>query len=74
MSNHDRYRANQARAAAGGPDYRASDTGKGDVNRTRGPALLRYELGLQLIEIAEEYGSESPEYSAKLEEWRNAQG
>lgn len=73
MSNHDKYRKNQAKAAKGGPDYRASDTGKGDVNRTRGAGLTRFQLGRELMDLAEEYGHDSPEYEAKLEEWRNAQ-
>ena len=73
MSAHDRLRKAQARANAGGPDYRATDTGKGDVNRTRGKGLTRYELGVELMEMAEEFGHDSPEYEAKLEEWRNAQ-
>jgi len=73
MSAHDRLRKAQARARNGGPNYRATDTGKGDVNRTRGKGLTRYELGIELMEMAEEFGHESPEYEAKLEEWRNAQ-
>ena len=73
MSNHDRLRKNMKRAANGGPDYRATDTGKGDVNRTRGKGLTRYQLGIELIQTAEAYGKDSPEYEAKLEEWRNAQ-
>lgn len=72
-SKHDKLRDNQRAASTGGPSYRATDTGKGDVNRTRGKGLTRYELGRELIDLAEEYGHESPEYAAKLEEWRNAQ-
>ena len=73
MSNHDRFRKNQARAARGGPDYRATDAGKGDVNRTRGAGLTRYSLGLELIKIGDSLGKDSPEYAAALKAWKNAQ-
>ena len=76
MSN-DKYRANFERnsgaAASGGPGYRAHSAGKGDVSRQRGKGLTRYELGMELIKISEEFGNDSPEYAAKLKEWRNAQ-
>ena len=74
MSKHDERRANRDvrnhAAKGGGPNYRATDAGKGDVNRTRDKT--KYDLGYELMMIAEEFGNESPEYMAKLEEWRNA--
>lgn len=74
MSKHDERRANRdvrtLAAKGGGPNYRATDAGKGDVNRTRD--RRKYDLGIELLELAEEFGHESPEYAAKLEEWRNA--
>ncbi len=73
MSDHDKLRKNMKRASTGGPDYRATAAGKGDVNRTRGKGLTRYQLGCELIDIAAEYGQDSPEYAAKKKEWRNAQ-
>ncbi len=73
QSKADKYRANQARANSGGPDYRASAAGKGDVNRTRGAGLTKYRLGLLLIEAGDTHGKDSPEYAAALKEWKNAQ-
>ena len=76
MSN-DSYRNNYERnsraAASGGPGYRAHSAGKGDVSRVRGKGLTRFQLGMELIQISEEYGNDSPEYAAKLKEWQNAQ-
>ena len=73
MSN-DQYRQNMERnsmrARAGGPDYRAHGAGKGDVNRTRNRS--KYELGLDLIDIADKHGKDSPEYSKALKAWRKA--
>ena len=62
------------RASKGGPDYRATDSGKGDVNRIRGKGLTKYQLGMELIKIGDTLGKDSPEYAAKLKEWRDAQG
>ena len=70
-SNHDRMRDNMTSAAMGGPDYRATDSGKGEVNRSRNKRKL--DLGFDLMAAAEEFGNESPEYMTILEEWRNAQ-
>ena len=74
MDKHDIKRANHdvrhMAAKGGGPNYRATPEGKGDVNRTRD--RTKFDLGYELMEIAEEFGNESPEYMAKLEEWRNA--
>lgn len=76
MSN-DKYRANMERnsaaAATGGPNYRAHSAGKGDVSRTRGKGLTRYQLGLELVRISEELGRDSEEYKAALKEWQDAQ-
>ena len=75
MSN-DQYRNNYERnsraAASGGPDYRKTGTGKGDVNRTRGKGKTKFDLGMDLIRIAEESGKDSKEYKATLKAWRNA--
>ena len=60
-------------AASGGPEYRATAAGKGDVNRTRGKGLTKYALGMDLINVAEKYGKDSPEYAKALEAWREAQ-
>ena len=73
QSHWDKYRSLKAAANSGGPGYRSTDTGKGDVNRTRGVGLTRFELGMELMEVADEFGHDSPEYAAKLGEWRNAQ-
>ena len=70
-SNHDRLRDNMTKASNGGPDYRATDAGKGDVSRSRDKRKL--DLGFDLIAAAAEFGNESFEYQAILEEWRNAQ-
>ena len=76
MSN-DKYRANfernSAQAATGGPRYRETAAGKGDVNRTRGRGLTKYALGMELIRIEDDFGKDSPEYTAGLEAWRAAQ-
>jgi hypothetical protein len=68
-SNHDRLRANQSKAASGGPDYRASASGKGDVNRSRNRSQL--DLGFDLMTASEEFGIESPEYNALLKQWED---
>lgn len=73
QSKVDNYRTNARKAATGGPDYRATSYGKGDVPRGGAASNSKFRLGLELIETAEEFGNESPEYMAKLEEWRNAQ-
>jgi hypothetical protein len=70
MNNWDKYRANEARAKAGGPDYRKWSGGKGDVDRSS--HLDTYQLGMQLIDIAEKHGQDSDEYQAKLLEWQLA--
>lgn len=74
MSKHDERRANRdvrtLAAKGGGPNYRATPEGKGDVNRVRNRS--KYDLGIELMELAETLGHDSPEYEAKLEEWRNA--
>ena len=72
-SKHDKLRDNQTAAKGGGPGYRASEYGKGDVSRQRGAGLTKYRLGLDLIEIADTKGQESPEYKAALKAWKNAQ-
>ena len=69
MSDHDKYRDNAAKAANGG-NYRAWDGGKGDIDRSSHTET--YRLGCELMEIAEEFGNTSPEYEAKLAEWRAA--
>ena len=74
MKKNDQYRANMERnsaaAASGGPDYRKTGTGKGDVNRTRN--RTKFDLGMDLIRIAEESGKDSKEYAKALKAWRNA--
>jgi hypothetical protein len=64
-------RDNQKAAATGGPSYRATDSGKGDVNRSRNKRKL--DLGYDLIMLADKYGHDSPEYKAGLKAWRDAQ-
>ncbi len=68
-SNHDRYRDNKAAASRGGPDYRATATGKGDVNRSRNRSQM--DLGFDMMTAAEEFGIESPEYNALLKQWED---
>lgn len=69
MNNWDKYRANKRKAASGG-NYRAWDGGKGDIDRST--HTKPYQLGMELIKVAEQFGNESPEYKAKLAEWRQA--
>ena len=69
MSNHDRARKNQALASNGGPEYRATASGKGDVNRSRNRS--KYDLGFDLMTASEEFGITSPQYLALLEQWEN---
>lgn len=54
----------------GGPNYRATDYGKGDVDRARNRNA--YSLGLDLIEAAKEYGNDSEEYKHIYQLWREA--
>ena len=68
-NNHDKYRANAAAAKRGGPDYRATATGKGDVNRSRDKTQL--DLGFDLMTASEEFGIDSPEYNALLKQWED---
>ena len=69
-SMHDRVRDNHAAAARGGPDYRKHDSGKGDVPRSYG---TKFQLGMENVQLAEEFGLDSPEYLAGLQRWRDAQ-
>ena len=68
-SMHDKVRDNQNAARAGGPEYRKTANGKGDVPRTYGS---RFEIGMDNIKLAEEHGLDSPEYLAGLQRWRDA--
>lgn len=66
-SNHDRLRDNQRSAASGGPDYRASASGKGDVNRSRNRSQM--DLGFDLMTASMEFGQNSEQYKALLSQW-----
>ena len=68
-SNWDNYRDNSRKAAQGG-NYRSWDGGKGDIDRST--HTKPYQLGFELIKIAEEFGKDSKEYEAKLAEWKQA--
>ena len=74
MSRHERTRnameRNEARAAKGGPEYRQHGAGKGDVDRARNKT--KFDLGMDLISVAEEFGKDSKEYKKVLKAWRNA--
>lgn len=69
MTNHDKYRENH-RKAMNGENYRAWDGGKGDIDRST--HLTTFQLGAELMDIAEKHGHDSDEYAAKLKEWRAA--
>lgn len=69
MNNWDKYRANKAKADAG-LNYRQHANGKGDIDRST--HLDTYKLGSELMDIAADKGTDSPEYEAKLKEWREA--
>ncbi len=69
MTNHDKYRDNIDKANTGG-NYRGWEGGKGDIDRST--HLSTYQLGAELMDIAEKHGADSDEYAAKLKEWRAA--
>lgn len=69
MTDADKYRENKWKAE-NGMNYRAWDGGKGDIDRST--HLDTYRLGSELMDLAESHGPDSPEYKAKLAEWRKA--
>jgi hypothetical protein len=69
LTNHDKYRENELKARNGG-NYREWDGGKGDIDRST--HLTTYQLGVELMEIAEKHGHDSKQYKSKLAEWRAA--
>ena len=66
-SNWDNYRKNYQKAMTGG-NYRGWEGGKGDIDRST--FTTPYQLGMELIKIADKHGKDSPEYKAKEAEWR----
>lgn len=72
QSKADKYRANQAKANQGGPDYRATSAGKGDVTRSRNRSQM--DLGFDLMAASQEFGQDSPQYKALLAQWKAGRG
>lgn len=68
-SNWDKYRKNEAIAKSGG-NYRKWSGGKGDIDRSS--HTRPYQLGVELIKVAEEFGKDSPEYQKTYDAWRAA--
>ena len=69
-SNWDNYRKNYRKAMTGG-NYRGWEGGKGDIDRSSHTSA--FQLGMDLIKIAEKHGKDSKEYKQALKAWRNAQ-
>lgn len=67
--NWDKYRAREAIAKSGG-NYRSWDGGKGDIDRST--HTRPYQLGMELIKVADEFGKDSPEYKKTYDAWREA--
>jgi hypothetical protein len=67
-SNHDEYRKRQRLAKQGGPEYRATDYGKGDVARPVNQTA--YDLGMKLLKLKKG----TKEYEETLEAWKKALG
>ena len=68
-SNWDKYREREAIAKAGG-NYRAWEGGKGDIDRSS--YTKPYQLGMELIRIADTLGKDSPEYKKTEKAWRES--
>jgi|TARA_R100000084_G_scaffold109195_1_gene74724 hypothetical protein len=68
-SSWDAYRRREAIAKAGG-NYRAWEGGKGDIDRST--HTTKYQLGSELIRLAESHGKDSKEYQECLAQWRKA--
>lgn len=68
-SNWDAYRRREAIAKAGG-NYRKWEGGKGDIDRST--FTRPYQLGMELLRIAEAHGKDSPEYKKAEKAWRES--
>lgn len=68
-NNWEKYRKNEAIANSGG-NYRKWSGGKGDIDRSS--HTKPYQLGMELIEVSEKYGRDSPEYKKTYDAWREA--